>query len=53
MLRTIEQNVVSQNENVGKSKYITPERGGALTYEAGVEQNLTTNINWLSGQRCF
>ena len=51
MLRTIEQNVVSQNENIGKSKYITPERGGALTYEAGVEQNLTTNISWLSGQR--
>ena len=51
MLRTIEQNVLSQNENIGKSKYITPERGGALTYEAGVEQNLTTNINWLPGQR--
>ncbi len=51
MLRTIEQNIISQNENIGKSKYITPERGGALAYEAGVEQSLTTNINWLPTQR--
>jgi predicted ATPase len=51
MLRQVEQNVVRQDENVGKSKYITPERGGSLTYHPGVEQNLTTNVNWLSERR--
>jgi hypothetical protein len=35
----------------GKCKYITPERAGSLVYEAGIEQNLTTNLNWLSSER--
>lgn len=51
MLRSVEQNLSSQPQAYGKTKYITPERGGALIYEAGIEQSLTTDINWLSGQR--
>lgn len=51
MLRQVEQNLVRQNENISKSRYITPERGGALAYEAGVEQTLTTHVNWLSEER--
>lgn len=51
MLRQVEQKVVRPDENVGKSRYITPERGGALTYDAGIEQNLSANVNWLSGMR--
>ena len=51
MLRKVEKNVVGQNENISKTKYITPERGGALTYDASVEQSLTSNINWLSNER--
>jgi len=51
MLRLVEQGTSSQNQTYGKTKYITPERGGALVYEAGIEQSLTNDINWLSGQR--
>jgi len=51
MLRQVEQGLIRLKENIGKSKYITPERGGSLTYQAGIEQNLTTNINWLSERR--
>jgi ABC-type multidrug transport system ATPase subunit len=51
MLRLVEQGLSPQTETYGKTKYITPERGGALIYEAGVEQSLTNDINWLSGQR--
>jgi len=51
MLRQVEQRIVAQNPNIGKSKYITPERGGSLTYDAGIEQSMTSNINWLSNER--
>src|SRR3989344_2731270 len=50
MLSRIEEGVSSQTETYGKTKYITPERGGALIYEAGIDQSLS-DINWLSGQR--
>lgn len=51
LLRSVEQGLSSQSQSYGKTKYITPERGGSLIYEAGIEQSLTTDINWLSGQR--
>jgi len=51
LLRMVEQGLNSQSGTYGKTKYITPERGGALIYEAGIEQNLTNDINWLSNQR--
>jgi len=50
LLRQVEQGLTGQ-EGYGKTKYITPERGGSLVYEAGIEQNLANDINWLSGQR--
>jgi predicted ATPase len=50
MLRQVEAQL-SNDSAYGKTKYLTPERGGALIYEAGVEQSLSNNINWLSGQR--
>ena len=50
LIRQVEQGLTSQ-EGYGKTKYITPERGGSLVYEAGIEQNLANDINWLSGQR--
>lgn len=34
-----------------KTGYITPERGGALTYEAGYEQNIFRDKKWLSNAR--
>lgn len=51
LLRDVEQDLSSRKGEFGKTKYITPERGGSLVYEAGVEQNLASNVNWLSGQR--
>ncbi len=51
LLRLVEQRLSGQPQTYGKTKYITPERGGSLIYEAGIEQALTNDINWLSGQR--
>ena len=35
----------------GKTKYITPERGGSLVYEAGIEQQTISSPSWLSDTR--
>lgn len=51
LLRQVEQNLVSRDQSFGKTRYITPERGGALTYEPGVEQNLIASTTWLSDDR--
>lgn len=54
LLRRMEEVLAShaaQGHRFGKIKYITPERGGVLTYEAGTEQNITANINWLPSDR--
>lgn len=34
-----------------QTKYVTPERGGALSYNAGVEQNMVNDVNWMKSQR--
>ncbi|MDR3501242.1 MAG: AAA family ATPase [Legionella sp.] len=43
--RTIDVNLY------GKIKYITPERGGSLTYEPNIDHNISTNSSWLSDTR--
>ena len=50
LLRQIEQGLAGQN-GYGKTKYITPERGGSLVYEAGIEQGISSNVNYLPEQR--
>jgi len=50
LLRQVEHGLVGQ-DGYGKTKYITPERGGSLFYEAGIEQNLASNVNYLPDQR--
>ena len=50
-IRKVEQHISSHNEIYGKSKYLSPERGGSLNYDAGMENSLASDINWLSGQR--
>ena len=37
--------------NPGIKRYVTPERGGVLSYEAGIEQNMTGDVNWLTHTR--
>lgn len=51
MLRQVEQGLSSQSLAYGKSKYITPERGGALVYMSGIEDNISRDVNWLAGDR--
>jgi ABC-type multidrug transport system ATPase subunit len=44
IMKNIEQQLKGQDN--GEVNYVTPERGGTLTFEASVEQNLQ-NENWL------
>ncbi len=51
LLKTVER-VISGNKGAwAVTRYITPERGGSLIYEAGVEQQVNRNINYLSETR--
>jgi ABC-type multidrug transport system ATPase subunit len=50
LLRQTEGNL-NNNQQYGKTKYITPERGGVLRYEAGIEQNTYNDPNWMGNQR--
>lgn len=51
LLRQVEQGLDGKDNHYGKTKYITPERGGSLIYEAGIEQNTISIPNWLSDTR--
>ena len=44
LLRLIEDKLNTQN--TGLVNYVTPERGGSLRFEAGVEQNIMTGGSW-------
>ncbi|MBD3897190.1 AAA family ATPase [Halomonas sp. ML-15] len=44
------QQALESGDEVGKSKYITPERGGALKYDPNIEQNTSSSPRWLSNQ---
>ena len=50
LLRQIEQGIHGQNE-YGVVKYFSPERGGFPLYEAGIEQAISADPNWLSNSR--
>jgi ABC-type cobalamin/Fe3+-siderophores transport system ATPase subunit len=50
LLKAAEQN--SRNrEGFGNCRYISPERGGVVLYEAGIEQAILNNQNWMSDNR--
>ena len=52
MLRRIEQSISPTTfQDIEKCKYITPERGGTLIYQAGAEDSMSRNINWLTQTR--
>jgi ABC-type cobalamin/Fe3+-siderophores transport system ATPase subunit len=38
-------------ETSGKIRYISPERGGLLRYEPGIDQNISDNPNWMTETR--
>jgi predicted ATPase len=38
-------------ENIGSFRYISPERGGNLAFEAGIDQAITEDPNWIRNNR--
>jgi len=50
-LRRAEEVIFNQTSKYGKVKYISPERGGALIYNSGIEQNFTSDQNWIVTDR--
>jgi len=51
LLRQVERELSTKINIFGKTKYITPERGGSLVYEAGIEQQTISYPSWLSDTR--
>lgn len=49
LLKNVEQHLT--NSAQGECNYVTPERGGTLSYSANVEQNSATNDDWILGQK--
>jgi len=35
----------------GQIRYISPERGGLLIYDPNIENNITNDVNWMTGTR--
>jgi len=44
------QQALENDSQFGNTKYITPERGGALKYNPSIEQNTSSNPKWLPHQ---
>lgn len=49
LLKKLEEGLNGQR--LGKIRYISPERGGLLQYEAGIEQNIYNNPEWMVSVR--
>ena len=50
LLKEIEQGLIGQ-PNIGEVRYISPERGGLLRYEAGIDQAISQDKNWMGSNR--
>lgn len=50
LLKRVEEGTKGQ-PGYGATKYITPERGGHLKYEPGVENNMANDENWMPSSR--
>src|SRR4051794_29768551 len=46
LLRKIDEHLSSTNRGA-VVKYVTPERGGDLTYDASFDQNSRNNLGWM------
>jgi energy-coupling factor transporter ATP-binding protein EcfA2 len=49
LLKTFDASVMG--EDIGVVKYITPERGGELTFQSGVEEQLNSDSEWIRNTR--
>ena len=50
-LKALDEVLVKNKDSYGRIKYITPERGGLLSYEPSFDVNLTRDENWISNTR--
>lgn len=50
LLKEVEQGLPGQ-PNTGKVRYISPERGGVLQYEPGIDQAISQNASWIENSR--
>jgi ABC-type cobalamin/Fe3+-siderophores transport system ATPase subunit len=50
LLKQVESEI-RKREGVGKVRYISPERAGTLSYEPGIDQAITNNVNWMDDTR--
>lgn len=50
LLKALEQGLKGR-EGIGKVRYITPERGGVLRYEPGIDQAISDDVNWMDNNR--
>ena len=50
MLKQLEQHL-RQQQGMGRVRYVSPERGGLVRYEPGIDQTIGSNPNWLNDQR--
>ena len=48
LLRTMDSTLSSQSACI---RYVTPERGGKLTYQGNIETNLANDPQWLTNTR--
>lgn len=51
VVRKVEEHLSATIETYGKTKYLSPERGGFLNYDAGMENSLASDVNFLKNQR--
>jgi len=49
-LKNFEEGIAGKQE-IGKVRYLSPERGGILHYEANIDQNIGNNAQWLADDR--
>src|SRR5262245_4104410 len=45
------EEALRRNPEIGSVRYLSPERGGFIQYEANIEQNITSNLAWLADSR--
>jgi ABC-type molybdenum transport system ATPase subunit/photorepair protein PhrA len=50
LLKSLTRSARSETGNWGTVKYLTPERGGTLTFDQNIEANARSSAGWLDGQ---
>lgn len=50
LLKAVEANLRA-GHGYGQVRYISPERGGLLQYQANIEQNITDSADWMPNER--